>query len=132
MKTKTKGAKYVDGFVLVVPKKNVAAYKKMAREGAAIWKKFGALDYKECMGNDINIKASGNMPAHLSFTKLTKAKPSETVWFSYVTYKSKAHRNQVNKAVIAYFSKKYAKQKDMSMPFDMKRMAYGGFSVEVG
>lgn len=131
MKTKHKGAKYVDGFVLTVAKKNVAAYKKMAREGAAIWKKFGALDYKECMGNDLTIKASGGMPAPLSFTKLAKAKPSETVWFSFVTYKSKAHRNQVNKAVIAYFSKEYATKKHQSMPFDMKRMAYGGFSVEV-
>ncbi|MBP9816446.1 MAG: DUF1428 domain-containing protein [Candidatus Pacebacteria bacterium] len=132
MKTKTKGANYVDGFVFVVPKKNVPAYKKMARDGAAAWKKFGALDYKECMGNDLNIKGSKDMPAPLLFTTLTKAKPSETVWFSFITFKSKAHRNQVNKAVMAYFSKKYANEKDMSMPFDVRRMAYGGFSVEVG
>lgn len=131
MKKNKKGAQYVDGFVFAVPKKNVAAYKKMAREGAATWKKFGALDYKECMGNDLKIKASGGMPAPLSFIKLTKAKPSETVWFSYITFKSKAHRNEVNKKVMAYFSKQYANKKDQSMPFDPARMAYGGFSVEV-
>ena len=125
---------YVDGFVFTVPKKNVAAYKKMAKEGAAAWKKFGAIDYKECMGNDLKTKAQHGMPAPLSFTKLTGAKPNETVWFSYITFKSKAHRDQVNKRVMAYMEKKYANvtQKDMTMPFDVKRMAYGGFSVVVG
>lgn len=128
---KNKNAKYVEGFVFAVPKKNIAAYKKMAREGAAAWKKFGALDYKECMGNDLKTKGSGGMPAPISFTKLVKAKPSETVWFSYITYKSKAHRKEVNKKVMAYFEKKYANQKDQSMPFETNRMAYGGFSVIV-
>lgn len=123
--------KYVDGFVFVVPKKNIAAYKKMAREGAATWKRFGALDYKECMGNDLNIKGPAGAPSPLSFTKLAKQKASETVWFSYIGYKNKAHRNQVNKKVMAFFDKKYADQKDQSMPFDPRRMAYGGFSVEV-
>jgi uncharacterized protein YbaA (DUF1428 family) len=122
---------YVDGFVFTVPKKNVVAYKKMAREGAAAWKKFGALDYKECMGNDLKVKASNGMPAPLSFTTLTKAKPTETVWFSYIVFKSKAHRDMVNKKVMAFFSKKYAGKEDMSMPFDVRRMAYGGFKVEV-
>lgn len=128
---KTKNAKYVDGFVFVVSKKNIPAYKKMAREGAATWKKFGALDYMECMGNDLKIKAPAGMPSQTSFTKLTGAKPSETVWFSYITFKSKAHRDQVNKKVMAYFDKKYADAKEMTMPFDVTRMAYGGFSVEV-
>lgn len=128
--TKTSG-KYVDGFVFVVPKKNIAAYKKMAKEGAEAWRKFGALDYKECKGEDLKVKASGSMPAPMSFIALASATATETVWFSFITFKSKTHRNEVNKKVMAYFSKKYADKKDMSMPFDPARMAYGGFSVEV-
>lgn len=131
MKKSTTGGAYVDGFVFAVPKKNVAAYKKMARDGAAAWKKFGALDYKECRGDDLKVKKSGGMPAPLSFTSLMKAKPSETVWFSFITFKSKKHRDQVNKKVMAYFEKQYAGKENEPMPFDVKRMAYGGFSVEV-
>jgi uncharacterized protein YbaA (DUF1428 family) len=132
MKTKKSPGAYVDGFVFVVSKKNVKAYKKMATEAEQVWKKFGALEYKECMGNDLKVKGSGGMPAPVSFTKLTGAKPTETVWFSYITYKSKAHRDAVNKKVMAYFSKKYEGKEDMPMPFDMTRMVHGGFSVEVG
>lgn len=119
-------AKYVDGFVLVVPKKNLAAYKKMARDGGKTWKEFGALDYKECMIDD-------KAPEHvtLTFEKMIKAKPGEVVIFSFITFRSKAHRNQVNKKVMAYFDKQYADSKDMSMPFDMKRMAYAGFETLV-
>lgn len=124
-------ATYVDGFVFSVPKKNVPAYKKMAREASKVWKRYGALAYMECKGEELKTKGSGGMPAPLSFTKLTSAKPSETVWFSYITFRNKTHRNQVNKKVMAYFSKKYAEKKDYSMPFDPARMAYGGFSVEV-
>jgi uncharacterized protein YbaA (DUF1428 family) len=123
--------KYVDGFVLVVPKKKLAIYKKMAIEGSKTWRKFGAIDYKECVGDDLHIKGGGGMPAPLSFAKLAKVKKSETVWFSYITYKSRAHRDSVNKRVHAYFMKKYAHKKDEPMPFDMKRMAYGGFKVVV-
>lgn len=125
-------AKYVDGFVFSVPKKNVAAYEKMAREGKAAWIKFGALDYKECKGDDLKIKHTQGMPAPLSFTKLTKAKPTDTVWFSFITFKSKAHRDQVNKKVMEYLNKKYEGKQDMKMPFDPSKMAYGGFSVRVG
>jgi uncharacterized protein YbaA (DUF1428 family) len=124
-------AKYVDGFVLVVPKAKVAEYKKMAKEGRDVWMKHGALEYYECMGADLKTKAMGGMPAPLRFTKLTKAKPGETVWFSFVVYKSKKHRDEVNKKVMDEMNEKYKDQKDMSMPFDMKRMAQGGFSVEV-
>ncbi|MBP9711339.1 MAG: DUF1428 domain-containing protein [Candidatus Pacebacteria bacterium] len=123
---------YVDGFVFTVPKKNVKAYKKMATEGREAWLRFGALDYKECMGNDLKAKASGGMPTPMSFTKLTDAKPTETVWFSYIVFKNKKHRDTVNKKVMDYFSKKYDENSDMSMPFDPTRMAYGGFAVEVG
>ena len=118
-------ANYVDGFVLVVPKKNVAAYRKMASEAARVWRKFGALDYKECMIDD----AKPKWVTH-TFPKMTKAKAGETVWFSYIAYRSRAHRDAVNKKVMAYFNAKYDK-KDMQMPFDMKRMAYAGFKVAV-
>ncbi len=118
---------YVDGFVLVVPKKKVGAYRKMAQDGAKTWMKCGALDYKECMGDDLSPNMGG-MPA-LTFPKMIKLKKGETVWFSYITYKSRAHRDQVNKKVMAEMDKKY---KDTSpVPFDMKRMAYGGFKVIV-
>lgn len=120
----TKG-KYVDGFVFSVAKENVAAYKKMAREGAKAWIKFGALDYKECQADHVDAE-------HVAFPfpKMAKSKEGETVWFSFIVFKSKKHRDEVNKKVMAYFDKKYA-GKETSMPFDMKRMAYGGFKVEV-
>lgn len=121
--------KYVDGFVLVVPKKRVAEYRKMATEAYKIWMKHGALSYRECMIDDAK-------PQFVTFTfpKMAKAKPSETVWFSYIEFKSKAHRNQVNKKVMKEMDEKYADaSKNMdAMPFDMKRMAYGGFKVVVG
>ena len=121
--------RYVDGFVLVVPKNKVAAYRKMATGGAKMWMKYGALDYKECMGDDLTPNMGG-MPC-LTFTKMVNANKNETVWFSYITYKSKAHRNQVNKKVMAVMDKEAEKYKNMPMPFDMKRMAVGGFSVVV-
>jgi uncharacterized protein YbaA (DUF1428 family) len=117
---------YVDGFVIPVPKKNTAKYTKLAREAKGVWKKFGALDYKECIIDEV----APPMVA-LTFPKLAKVKPGETVWFSFVVYKNKKHRNEVNKKVMAYFEKKYG-EKPMNMPFDMKRFAYGGFKVAVG
>lgn len=132
MAKEKQSARYVDGFVFVVPDKNVTAYKKIAREAKTVWMKFGALDYKECMGEDLKRKDSKDTPKHLSFASLTKAKPSETVWFSFITYKNRKHRDNVNTKVMAYFDKKYADKEDIPMPFDMNRMAYGGFSVEVG
>jgi len=123
--------KYVDGFVLVVPKNKVSAYKKMATEGAKAWRKFGAIDYKECIGDDLHIKGPAGMPGPPSFLELAKVRKGETVWFSYITFKSRAHRDSVNKKVHAYFSKKYANQKVEAMPFDMKRMAYSGFKVVI-
>ncbi len=126
MATKKQSAMYVDGFVIPIPKKNRAAYKKMAREASVVWKKYGALDYKECRADDMS-------PPMVAFTfpKMAKVKPSEEVWFSFITFKNKTHRNEVNKKVMAYFGKKYA-DSTMPMPFDMKRFAYGGFTVEVG
>lgn len=119
-------AKYVDGFVLSVPKKNTDKYKKMAQEASKVWKRFGALDYKECMIDDVKPKF-----VTFTFPKMAKTKPGEAVWFSFIVYKSRRHRDAVNKKVMAYFDKKYSK-KDMAMPFDMKRFAYGGFEVVVG
>ena len=124
-----KNGKYVDGFVFVVSKNKVPAYKKMAADASKIWKKFGALDYKECMADDLTPNTEGQPT--LTFPKLTKQKKGETVWFSYIVYKNRAHRDAVNKKVMAYFDKKYADQKHQDMPFDMKRMSYGGFKVIV-
>lgn len=118
-------ATYVDGFVFSIPKDKRAVYKKIAKEAAGVWKKFGALDYKECRGTDV-------APEHVSFTfpKMAKTKEDEEVWFSFIVYKSKADRNMVNKKAMAYFDEKYA-GKEMPMPFDMKRFAHGGFTTEV-
>ena len=124
----TKG-NYVDGFVFAVPRKNIPAYKKMAKEGASVWMKFGALDYKECMGQDVSPSRHGS--DMVSFPTLVKMKPTETVWFSYIVFKSRAHRDAVNKKVMAYLEKKYKGAKSMDTPFEMKRMSYGGFKVEI-
>jgi alkaline phosphatase len=118
--------RYVDGFVLVVPKKKLKAYTKMAKDASKVWKKFGALEYKECVAEDMH-------PENITFTfpKMAKAKKNETVFFSFIVYKSRAHRDSVNKKVMAYFSKKYKDNMHDDMPFDMKRMAYGGFKAVV-
>lgn len=118
-------ATYVDGFVFAVPKKSRNTYKKIATEAAEVWKKFGALDYKECRADDAK-------PPFVSFTfsKMAKAKPGEEVWFSFIVFKSKADRKKINAKVMDYFAKKYP-GKMPDMPFDMKRFAYGGFAVEV-
>lgn len=120
-----KGA-YVDGFVIPIPKKDTAKYKKIAQEACIVWKKFGALDYKECMIDDAKPKY-----VIMTFQKMAKTKPNEAVWFSFITFKSRAHRDSVNKKVMAYFAKKYG-ENNMDMPFDMKRFSYGGFKVIVG
>lgn len=113
---------YVDGFVIPVPKKQLAAYKKISAKAGKIWKEFGALDYKECVGDDLKIKWGTPFP------KLAKAKPGETVVFSWITYKSKAQRDKINKKVMA---DPRLKMDGSAMPFDMKRMTYGGFKVFV-
>ena len=122
--------KYVDGFVLVVPKDKVEEYKKMAIEGRDMWMKYGALEYYECLGDDLETKDMGGMK-QLAFTELAKASADETVWFSFIVYNSKEHRDEVNKKVMDEMAEKYKEHQDISMPFDMKRMAFGGFRVEV-
>ncbi len=121
---------YVDGFVFPVAKKNFSAYRKMASDAAKVWKKFGALDYYECVGDDLNIKPSHGMQP-MTFPKLVKPKAGETVWFSFIVYKSRKHRDSVNKKVMKYFEKKYSGQEHQEMPFDMKRMVHGGFRAVV-
>jgi uncharacterized protein YbaA (DUF1428 family) len=114
---------YVDGFVIPVPKKNLAAYRRMSLKAGKIWKNLGALEYRECVGDDMAGKFG------LPFPKLAKTKAGETVVFSYIVYKSKAHRNSVNKKVMKHpVILKMMTQKPI---FDHKRMAYGGFKVIV-
>ena len=115
--------RYVDGFVIPVPKKNLAAYRRMAKQAGRIWKQLGAVEYRECVGDDLASQFG------LPFPKLTKLKTNETVLFSWIVYKSKAHRNQVNKKVMA--DPRIKKMMTMKPPFDDKRMAYGGFKVVV-
>ena len=114
---------YVDGYVLPVAKKNLKAYVRMARIGERVWRKHGALDYKECVGDDL--KTKWGMP----FPRVMKLKPGETVVFSYIVFKSRAHRDRVNAKVMKEMASMGA---PMDMPFDAKRMAYGGFKVLVG
>ena len=122
-------AKYVDGFVLVIPKNKISDYKKMASDGAKTWKKYGALEYYECIGDDLNPKGIDGIKP-LGFTKMIKAKSDESVWFSFIVYKSKKHRDEVNAKVMAEYSKNKKKFKE-PMPFDMKRLAHGGFDVVI-
>ena len=116
--------KYVDGFVIPVPKKNLPAYLKMAKSASKVWMDHGALEYREAVGEDL--KSEFGLP----FSKLTKMKPNETVVFSWIVYKSRAHRDKVNAKVM-----KDPRLDSMcdpkNMPFDGKRMTYGGFTIEV-
>jgi uncharacterized protein YbaA (DUF1428 family) len=116
--------KYVDGFVAPVPKKNLAAYRRMARKAGKVWREYGALDYKECVGDDLNVKMG------LPFPRLAKPKAGETVVFSYIVFKSRAHRDRVNAKVLK--DPRIAEACDpKALPFDCKRMAYGGFKTIV-
>jgi uncharacterized protein YbaA (DUF1428 family) len=126
-KEKIMEAKYVDGFVLVIKKSKVEEYKAMALKGQDVWKKHGALDYKECIADDMN-------PEWVTFTfpQMAKAQPDEVVIFAFITYKSRKDRDSVNAKVMADPLMNDPEQKDKPMPFDMKRMAYGGFEVLVG
>ena len=124
-------SKYVDGFVIPVPKKNTAQYRKMAEWGKRTWIKAGALDYKECVGDDLTPKDMGGGSKPRSFLTMAGARSGETVWFSFIVFKSKKHRDAVNRKVMAEMDKWAEKFKDTPMPFDMKRFAYGGFKVMV-
>jgi uncharacterized protein YbaA (DUF1428 family) len=123
-------AKYVDGFVIVVPKDKSEEYQKMAEGGKEMWMKFGALEYMECMGVDLEPKETGGVTP-LGFKELAKAQPNETVWFSFIVYESKRHRDEVNAKVMEEMAKQEAEYRGVAMPFDVKRMAYGGFEAKV-
>ncbi len=115
---------YVDGYVLPVPRKNLPIYRRIAQKAGKIWREHGALEYRECAGDDLNVKWG------VPFSKMIKAKPGETVIFAWVVFKSRAHRDSVNAKVMK--DPRLAKMMDASaMPFDSKRMAYGGFKVIV-
>ena len=114
--------RYVDGFVIPLPKKNVQAYRRIALKAGKIWREHGALEFRECVGDDLAVK--GMVP----FSRRMKLKPGETVVFSWIVFKSRAHRDRVNAEVMK------DPRLDMdpkSMPFDVKRMLYGGFKVLV-
>lgn len=123
-------AKYVDGFVLVVPKDKAHAYKKMAEMGRDSWMKHGALAYYECRGDDLVPQEMGGQKAR-AFTEMAGASDTDSVWFSFIVFNSKEHRDTVNAKVMAEMDEQASNYQDMVMPFDMKRMAYGGFQVEV-
>lgn len=113
-------ARYVDGFVLPVPKKNLPAYRRMARKAGRIWREHGALEYIECVADDVK------PGKHTSFPQSVKLKPDETVVFAYIVYASRAQRDKVNAKVMA--DPRLADMMDpKAMPFDGKRMFWGGF-----
>ena len=114
---------YVDGFIVPVPKKKMKAYRDLAELAAKVWKEHGALDYKECVADDVKVGK------WTSFPRSVDLKPGETVVFSYILYKSRAHRDRVNAKVMKAMTKEGMPKK---MPFDMKRMVVGGFKVSVG
>lgn len=118
--------RYVDGYVLPVPKKNLRAYRQMAHKAGKIWRKYGALDYFEGVGDDLNPKFAG-----IKFPQTVRAKPGETLVFSFIAFKSRAHRDRVNAKVMKDPVMNDPAEKDKPMPFDMKRMVYGGFRALV-
>jgi uncharacterized protein YbaA (DUF1428 family) len=116
--------RYVDGFVLPVPKKNLQLYRGISRKAGKIWQEYGALQYIEAAGDDLDVKFG------VSFSKTIKLKPGETVLFSFILFKSRAHRDSVNAKVMADPRMKKMMEKG-PMPFEVKRMVYGGFKLIV-
>ena len=115
---------YVDGFVTPVPKKKLAAYRRMSQQAAKVWRDHGALEFRECVADDVS------WGKRTSFLRAVKQKPGETVFFSYIVYKSRADRDRVNAKVMK--DKRLAKMMDpKTLPFDGKRMFWGGFKVFV-
>lgn len=115
---------YVDGFIVPVPKKSLNAYRAIARKAGKVWREHGALDYRECVAEDVKVGK------WTSFPRSVKLKPNETVVFSWITYKSRKHRDKVNAKVMK--DPRIAKMMDpKAMPFDGKRMIYGGFETLV-
>jgi uncharacterized protein YbaA (DUF1428 family) len=124
---------YVDGFLIPIPKRNLAAYRKLARQGRDAWMKHGALDYKECVADELFSLFPGPdgkmKKAPSLFPKQAGLKRGETILFSFIVFKSKAHRNRVNKKVMADFAAQGGETPEM--PFDMARFGYAGFKALV-
>lgn len=116
-------ARYVDGFVVPVPKNKVDAYRRMARKAGKVWREYGALEFRECVAEDV---PKGKVT---SFPMSVKAKRGETVVFSWIVFKSRAHRDRVNAKVMK--DPRVADMESKDMPFDSQRMIYGGFEVLV-
>ena len=117
-------AHYVDGFVVPVPKRNIEKYRRMSQKAGKVWREYGALDYRECVGDDLNVKMC------LPFPRGIKSKPGETIVFSWILFKSRAHRDKVNAKVMK--DPRLAKMMEGDdMPCDSERMLYGGFKTIV-
>lgn len=116
--------RYVDGFVLPVPEKNIKVYQNIAKKAGKIWKEHGALEYIEAVGDDLENKWG------VPFTKAVKLKPGEVPFFSFIVFKSRADRDRVNKKVMSDPRLKKMMENG-PMPFEVKRMVYGGFKVLV-
>jgi len=117
-------AQYVDGFVLPIPKRNTGAYRRLSRIAGKVWREHGALEYRECIADDVK------PGKYTSFPQSVKLKRGEVVWFSWIVYKSRQHRDRVNAKVMK--DPRIAGMMDLkSMPFDGKRMIFGGFKVSV-
>ena len=119
---------YVDGFLLVVPKDKQADYQKMAEEGRDSWMRHGALQYFECKGDDLKQQEMGDQKSR-SFREMAGATDDDDVWFSFIIFESKQHRDEVNKKVMEEMDQ--TDYSDFVMPFSMQQMAYGGFEVAV-
>jgi uncharacterized protein YbaA (DUF1428 family) len=117
-------SRYVDGFVVPVPKKNLATYRAISKKARKVWRDHGALDYIESAADDIKAKGM------TSFPRMVRARPNETVVFAWIVYKSRRHRDRVN-AKVMKDPRMDAMMADGKMPFDVKRMVYGGFKVIV-
>jgi uncharacterized protein YbaA (DUF1428 family) len=115
--------RYVDGYVLPVPKKNLPAYRRLARMAGKLWRELGALEYRECVGDDLAVKMA------VPFPRRIKLERGETVVFSWIVFKSRAHRDRVNAKVMK--DPRLCQLMPKQMPFDCKRMVYGGFKVLV-
>ena len=113
---------HVDGFVLPVPKKSLAVYRRMARKAGTIWREHGALEYRKCVVEDLNVKFG------VPFTRAVKMKPGDTVVFAWIVFKSRSHRDRVNAKVMKH---PRLAMDPAAMPVDIKRMVYGGFDVLV-
>ena len=122
-------SKYIDGFILVIPKDKTEEYRKMAQMGRDSWLKHGALEYYETRGDDLGPMVMGDIKTR-TFTEMAGATENDSVWFSFIVFKSKEHRDEVNAKVNEEMSQ-LGDMENFTMPFDMRKMAYGGFLAEV-